>query len=188
MQVALGAERDASTLLDVGPAGTALAAEEHTMTTAAEAAYEANLALIGTEEGVGEWFEIDQERVNAFADATLDHQFIHVDPERAKATPFGGPIAHGFLTLSLLVHLDASIPKDGSRFKGAVMGVNYGLDKVRFIAPVPVGSRVRARSVISGVEYKAPSTVQIKRTFTVEIEGGSKPALIAEWIAQTIFG
>ena len=78
--------------------------------------------------------------------------------------------------------------KDAARFAGAVMGVNYGLDKVRFIAPVPVGSRVRARSVISGVEHKAPSTVQIKRTFTVEIEGGSKPALIAEWIAQTIFG
>ena len=122
---------------------------------AADTAYAINKALEGTEEGVGEWFEIDQARVNAFADATLDHQFIHVDPERAKATPFGGPIAHGFLTLSLLVHLDASIPKNLDRFAGAVMGVNYGLDKVRFVSPVPVGSRVRARSVIDSVEQNS---------------------------------
>ncbi len=158
------------------------------MSSAAEQAYQANLALVGTEEGVGEWFEVDQERVNAFADATLDHQFIHIDPERAKATPFGGPIAHGFLTLSLLVHLDASIPKDRARFEGAVMGVNYGLDKVRFIAPVPVGSRVRARSVITNVDFKAPNALDVKRTFTVEIEGSDKPALIAEWIGRTVFG
>lgn len=155
--------------------------------SAAEQAYQVNKALEGTEEGVGDWFEIDQERVNAFADATLDHQFIHVDPERAKATPFGGPIAHGFLTLSLLVHLDKSIPKAPERFTGAVMGVNYGLDKVRFISPVRVGSRVRARSEITEVELKGTDTVQMKRTFTVEIEGASKPALVAEWIARTIY-
>ncbi len=155
--------------------------------SAAEQSYAVNKALEGTEEGVGDWFEIDQERVNAFADATIDHQFIHVDPERAKTTPFGGPIAHGFLTLSLLVHLDTSIPKAPERFAGAVMGVNVGLDRVRFISPVPVGSRIRARSQITAVELK-DSAVQTKRTLTVEIEGNAKPALVAEWITRTFYG
>ncbi len=157
------------------------------MSSATEAAFALNKALEGTEEGVGEWFEITQERVNAFADATLDHQFIHVDPERAKATPFGGPIAHGFLTLSLLVHLDNSIPKAPDRFAGAVMGVNVGLDRVRFINPVPVGSRVRARSVLSEVEMKGDA-LQTKRTLTVEIEGSDKPAMVAEWLTRTFYG
>lgn len=151
------------------------------------AAYEINKALEGTEEGVGDWYQITQDQVNAFADATLDHQFIHVDPERAKATPFGGPIAHGFLTLSLLVHLDTSITKDPARFAGAVMGVNVGLDRVRFVNPVPVGSRVRARSQITLVELKGDA-VQTKRTLTVEIEGSDKPALVAEWITRTYYG
>jgi acyl dehydratase len=157
------------------------------VSSAAEAAFAVNKALEGTEEGVGEWFEVTQERVNAFADATIDHQFIHVDPERAKATPFGGPIAHGFLTLSLLVHLDTTIPKAPERFSGAVMGVNVGLDRVRFINPVPVGSRIRARSVISEVEQKGDA-VQTKRTLTVEIEGADKPAMVAEWLTRTFYG
>jgi acyl dehydratase len=157
------------------------------MSAAAQRAFEVNKQLEGTEEGVGDWFEITQDRVNAFADATIDHQFIHVDPERAKATPFGGPIAHGFLTLSLLVHLDTSIPKDPQRFAGAVMGVNVGLDRIRFINPVPVGSRVRARSQITAVELK-DAAVQTKRTLTVEIEGQTKPALVAEWITRTYYG
>jgi acyl dehydratase len=157
------------------------------MSAAAQRAFEVNQQLEGTEEGVGDWFEITQDRVNAFADATIDHQFIHVDPERAKATPFGGPIAHGFLTLSLLVHLDTSIPKDPQRFAGAVMGVNVGLDRIRFINPVPVGSRVRARSQITAVELK-DAAVQTKRTLTVEIEGQTKPALVAEWITRTYYG
>jgi acyl dehydratase len=156
------------------------------MSSAVEAAFAVNKALEGTEEGVGDWFEITQDRVNGFADATLDHQFIHVDPERAKATPFGGPIAHGFLTLSLLVHLDKSVPKAPERFAGAVMGVNVGLDRVRFINPVPVGSRVRARSVISEVELKGDA-VQTKRTLTVEIEDVEKPAMVAEWITRTFY-
>lgn len=158
------------------------------MATAAESAHEYLTSVVGTEEGVGEWFEITQERVNDFADATKDHQFIHVDPEAAKQTPFGGPIAHGFLTLSLLVHLDATIPKDRKGFEGVVMGVNYGMDKVRFISPVPVGSRIRARSEFSGAELKDPNTVQLKRTMTVEIEGSERPALVAEWLTRTIFG
>ena len=156
--------------------------------TSGEAAFEVNKALEGTSEGAGDWFEITQERVNSFADATLDHQFIHIDPEAAKATPFGGPIAHGFLTMSLLVHLTKSIKQDPARFAGAVMGVNYGMDKVRFINPVNVGARVRASSVVSEVILKDPNTIQSKRTVTVEIEGVAKPAMIAEWIGLTVFG
>ncbi len=156
--------------------------------SAAQDAFALASALVGTQEGTGEWFEIDQARVNAFADATLDHQFIHVDPEAAKATPFGGPIAHGFLTLSMLVHLSKTIQQNPEVFKGAVMGVNYGMDKVRFISPVPVGSRVRASSVISDVVLKDANTIQMKKTLTVEIEGVSKPALIAEWITLTVYG
>src|SRR5689334_20968679 len=115
------------------------------MSANAEKAYKSFQASLGKEEGVGEWFVVDQARINQFADVTIDHQFIHVDPEAAKGTPFGTTIAHGFLTLSMLTHLDSSIPKDASRFEGIMMGVNYGFEKVRFVSPVKVGSRIRAR-------------------------------------------
>ena len=157
------------------------------MATAGEAAFEVLEAKQGTEEGVGEWFEVTQERVNDFADATLDHQFIHVDPERAAQTPFGGTIAHGFLTLSLLVHLDGTIPKDRTNVAGAVMGLNYGLDRVRFLSPVPVGSRIRARAEVTSVTLRDPNTIDQKRTMTVELEGSEKPACVAEWITRIIF-
>jgi acyl dehydratase len=156
--------------------------------SAAQEAFEFIQSRVGTSEGQGDWFQVTQEQVNAFADATLDHQFIHIDPEAAKATPFGGPIAHGFLTLSLLVHLTKSITQDPATYKGAVMGVNYGLDKVRFINPVLVGSNIRANSVLAEAVLKDANTVQVKRTITVEIEGISKPAMIAEWIGLTVFG
>ena len=156
--------------------------------SAAQEAFEFIQSRVGTTEGHGAWFQVTQEQVNAFADATLDHQFIHIDPEAAKATPFGGPIAHGFLTLSLLVHLTGSIKQDPATYKGAVMGVNYGLDKVRFINPVLVGSNIRANSVLSEAVLKDANTVQVKRTITVEIEGIAKPAMIAEWIGLTVFG
>ncbi len=157
------------------------------MSTNAEKASESFRAGLGKEEGVGEWFTVDQARINQFADVTLDHQFIHVDPEAAKGTPFGTTIAHGFLTLSLLTHLDSSIPKgDASRFSGMVMGVNYGFDKVRFVSPVKVGSRVRARAVLAAVELKEP-WVQTTRTLTVEIEGAPKPALVADWITRIMY-
>src|SRR5258707_8806913 len=114
-------------------------------------------ADVGNDEGTGEWVEVTQDQINQFADVTHDHQFIHVDPEAAKATPFGTTIAHGFLTLALLTHLDVSIPKgDASRFSGMVMGVNYGFEKVRFVSPVKVGSRIRARSVLAAVDLKEP--------------------------------
>lgn len=157
------------------------------MSEHAQKAYEAMSAQIGGDPVAGDWFELDQDRINAFADATLDHQFIHVDVERAKTeTPFGGTIAHGFLTLSMLVHLSTSIPSDLPPMEGAVMGINYGMNKVRFINPVPAGSRVRATSTVSNVELKG-SAVDMTRTMTVEIEGQDKPALIAEWIGRTVF-
>ena len=157
------------------------------MPTNAENAYEQMKATEGKEEGTGEWFHVTQEVINAFADVTLDHQFIHVDPERAKATPFETTIAHGFLTLSLLPHLITSIPRDPSvRTEGVVMGVNYGFDKVRFISPVKSGKKVRASGVTKAVELKG-NAVQATRTITVEIEGESKPALTADWIARIFF-
>ena len=158
------------------------------MASAAENALELLKKLEGTEEGIGDWFTVDQERINAFADVTEDHQFIHVDPERAKATPFGTTIAHGFLTLSLLSHLQQSIPRDPAAYEGAVMGINYGFDKVRFVTPVKVGARIRVRSVVGRASLKDPSTVQVTRTMTIEIEGEERPACVAEWLILTVYG
>jgi acyl dehydratase len=134
----------------------------------------------------GEWFELTQERINDFADTTLDHQFIHIDPERAAKTPFGGTVAHGFLTLSMLVHLSTTIPVDTPSLDGVLMGVNYGLNKVRFINPVPAGSRIRATSQTVDLVLKG-NAIDMTRLMTVEIEGQEKPALIAEWIGRTVF-
>ena len=158
------------------------------MGTKAEAAYELFKAAIGEDEGSGEWLEINQDRINQFADVTEDHQFIHVDPEACKElSPWGVPIAHGFLTLSLLVKLTASIKQPPERYDGVVMGVNYGMNKVRFINPVKVGSRIRASSVLSSAELK-DNNIQIIRTVTVEIEGEDKPALVAEWVSRIVYG
>jgi acyl dehydratase len=137
--------------------------------------------MIGQDNGVSDWVLIDQERVNLFADATDDHQWIHVDVEQAKKGPFGGTIAHGFLTLSLTPLFSSSgkyLPE------GMKMVVNYGLNKVRFIAPVPVGSRIRSKMVISGVEEKDPGRILITTTHTIEIEGQDKPACVAEALAM----
>ena len=124
-----------------------------------------------------DWLEITQERVNQFADATNDHQFIHVKPLKAKLTPFGGTIAHGFLSLSLITFLmteNAPVPK------GLRMTINYGSDKVRYIAPVRVGKRIRARQKIAEITEKKPGQWLVKTEVTIEIEGEDKPALIAE--------
>src|SRR4029079_14967704 len=132
------------------------------MATNGEAAYELFKAAEGKDEGAGDWVEITQERINTFADVTEDHQFIHVDPDMAaQLSPWKVTIAHGFLTLSLLTHLDASIPKDMARYTGIVMGVNYGFEKVRFITPVKVGARIRASSVLKSVELKDPNNLQV---------------------------
>lgn len=159
------------------------------MATHGEQAYEKFRSAVGEPEGAGNWLAIDQQRINAFADVTEDHQFIHVDPEQCKTlSPWGVPIAHGFLTLSLLTKLSESIPQDLSRLEGIVMGVNYGFEKVRFVSPVKVGSRIRASSVLSAVDQKDPNTLQVTRTMTVEIDGESKPALVAEWVTRLVYG
>lgn len=135
--------------------------------------------MLGREVGVSSWIEVNQAQVDAFADVTNDHQFIHVDPARAANTPFGGTIAHGFLTLSLLsaMGLEAQ-PK----IIGAVMGINYGFDKVRFLLPVKTGSRVRGRFVLSDVQQNKPGELDVNWEATVEIEGGKRPALVAAWL------
>lgn len=158
------------------------------MASNAEAAYERLKETEGNDEGHGEWFEMTQELVDQFADATHDHQFIHVDPDRA-APIFGGTIAHGFLTLSMLTHLAGSIRPEGGGagpLTGLMMGMNYGFDKVRFVSPVKTGSRIRAHSVVKAVELKGNS-IQVTKTYTVEIEGEEKPALVADWLTRLMF-
>ena len=131
---------------------------------------------------VSEWVCVDQAMIDRFAEVTGDHQFIHVDPERAARTPFGGTVAHGFLLLSLLPKLQASM--DRPRVEGALMGVNYGFDRVRFVTPVRSGSCVRAHSTLVSVEQKRAGQLQQLAEVTLEIEGGDKPALTAAWIGQ----
>ncbi len=140
--------------------------------------------MIGQENGVSNWVLIDQDRINRFADATEDHQWIHVDIEKAKKGPFGAPIGHGFLTLSLIPIFSKSakyLPE------GLKMGINYGLNKVRFISPVPVGSQVRSRMVISAMEEKGPGRILMTTTHTIEIKGQEKPACIAEALSMLFF-
>jgi acyl dehydratase len=152
-------------------------------------AYAVLQSSLGNAEGEGEWFLVDQERINAFAEVTEDRQFIHVDPEAcAQMSPWGVPIAHGFLTLSLLTHLLSSVPQDPKALEGILMGVNYGFEKVRFVNPVKVGSKVRASSAVTAVEQKDPNTLHVTRTVTVEIEGEAKPALVAEWVTRLVYG
>jgi acyl dehydratase len=137
------------------------------------------IGLAGTETGVSRWFTIDQKRIDAFAEITEDRQFIHIDPEAARATPFGGPIAHGFLTLSMFsaLAMDA-LP----RLEGLAMGVNYGFDKLRFLSPLPAGARIRGRFKLESVTARSPTEFLARSNVTVEIEGADKPAIVAEWL------
>ncbi len=139
-------------------------------------------AKVGETLGSSEWITVDQDMINKFADATGDHQFIHVDEEKAKLTPFGGTIAHGFLTLSLFPLMSAK--SDMPRVEGVKMGVNYGGNKVRFLAPVRAGKRVRGHFKLLELTEKRPGQWQQTLEFAVEIEGEDKPALMAEWISQ----
>lgn len=135
----------------------------------------------GKEIGVSEWFELDQDKINGFADLTEDHMFLHVNPEAAKATPFGGTIAHGLLTLSMMpVMAYQAMPG----VEGTKMGVNYGYDKVRFMAPVKSGKRIRGHFVVKSVEDKGDGRFALNQDVTIEIEGEEKPALCAEWITM----
>lgn len=143
------------------------------------------LAQVGTTFPPGEWVTLDQARINAFADCTEDHQFIHIDEEKAAQTPFGGTIAHGFLTLSMLVKMCEG---QGVYPEGMVMGINYGFDKVRFLAPVRAGKRVRVHSEITDVTQKDDNRFLIKQAVSVEIEGEDTPALVAEWLSMVVCG
>ena len=139
-------------------------------------------AHVGCETGVGPWFEIDQGRINQFADVTVDHQFIHVDVEKAKETPFGTTIAHGFHSRSLLSHIAIEAMVS---VKGVKMGLNYGFEKVRFLNPVKVGSRIRARGVLGKVDIKdGGERALVSHIITVEIEGEDTPAYVAEWLTM----
>lgn len=134
---------------------------------------------IGVELEPTEWFTIDQARIDAFADCTLDHQFIHVDPEAAKQTPLGSTVAHGFLTLSLLSHFAEQL---GLAIEGTQMAMNYGLDRVRFVSPVKVNSRVRVVATVLDILEKSSGQFLVTLQMTMEVEGEQKPALIAEWL------
>ncbi|WP_041798795.1 MaoC family dehydratase [Rhodopseudomonas palustris] len=151
----------------------------------AEIERDAYMKLVGTEIGVSEWHLIDQKRIDAFADATEDWQFIHVDPARAaRETPFGTTIAHGFLTASMLsVFSYEALPK----IKGATMGVNYGFDRLRFISPVKAGSRVRGRFMLSEATLRKPNELLSRTSVNIEIEGEKRSALVADWLGLIYF-
>ncbi len=159
------------------------------MANKAEAALELFKKRVGQEDGASEWHTVSQDQINLFADATGDHQFIHVDPEKsAKLSPYKVTVAHGFLTLSLLPFLQGTIPQsDPKAYDGVYMGVNYGLDKVRFPAPVKVDSRVRARRELVGAELKSESVIQLKQKVTIEVEGEDKPACVAESLSRLMY-
>lgn len=141
--------------------------------------------MVGQEVGVSDWTELDQQKIDAFAELTLDPYFIHTDPARAKTeTPFGGTIAHGFLTLSMLSVMAYDCLPD---IEGRTMGMNYGFDKIRFISPVPSGSKIRGRFKIANVQRK-PGQAVVTYGITVEIEGKDKPALAAEWMTIAFLG
>lgn len=139
------------------------------------------MSIVNTEPKTTEWFEVKQEQIDQFADCTLDHQFIHINPEEAAKTPFGSTIAHGFLSLSMLSHFAESF---GTLIEGAYMGVNYGFDKVRFISPVKVNSKIRGCAKLVDVIEKKPGQFMFTTEVTVEIEGSDQPALKAQWITM----
>ncbi|HET6839520.1 MAG TPA: MaoC family dehydratase [Bradyrhizobium sp.] len=142
-------------------------------------------AMVGREVGVSSWHLIDQGRINVYAEVIEDHQFIHVDPERARReTPFGTTVAHGFLTMSLMSIMSYEVMP---AIEGATMGVNYGFDKLRFISPVRAGSRVRGRFTLSEATLRKPAELLSRTNVTVEIEGETKPALVADWLALIYF-
>jgi len=145
---------------------------------------EAYQAMVGKEIGVSSWHLIDQPRIDTYADVTEDHQFIHVDPEKAKATAFGTTIAHGFLTMSMLSVMSYEVMP---AIAGTTMGVNYGFDKLRFISPVRSGKRIRGRFVLAEAKLRKPNEVQSRTNVTVEIEGEDKPALVADWLGLIYF-
>jgi acyl dehydratase len=146
---------------------------------------DAYMKMVGREVGVSSWHLVDQRRIDAFADVTEDHQFIHVDPERAvRETPYGSTVAHGFLTVSLLsVFSYEALPK----IAGATRGVNYGFDRLRFVSPVRAGSRLRGRFTLIEAKLRGPDVLESRTSVSVEIDGAAKPALVADWIGLIYF-
>jgi len=140
-------------------------------------------ALVGRELGVSSWHGLDQDRIDAFATLTEDHQFIHVDPVRARATPLGGTVAHGFLTLSMLSRLAEEVVPP---VRGALMSFNYGFDRLRFLAPVPAGGRIRGRFGLKDLRDRAPGEILLVLDVVVELDGSAKAALAAEWLGLVL--
>jgi acyl dehydratase len=159
------------------------------MPSATERALTRLAELKGKESPPGAWHTVTQEQIDTFARTTLDDQFIHTDPVRsARESPYGSTIAHGFLTLSLASHLVTTIPRPTpDPFEGRLVGINYGVDRVRFPTPVRVNSRIRARQSLASVEQKDERTLQMINHITIEIEGESKPACVADYVTRAIF-
>lgn len=157
------------------------------MSDALQEAYEIMSARIGEQTSQSEWFEITQDRINDFADVTLDHQWIHIDVERAKNGPFGTPIAHGQLTLSIMAHLPKiAAEAKGPAVKGQKLAINYGFDKVRFPSPVPVGSKLRTTSTLKRVEIKG-GMIETMNEVVVEVQNQEKPCCVAESLGRLVF-
>ena len=156
------------------------------MSDAMQVAYETLQERIEESGQPSDWFEITQERINDFADVTLDHQWIHIDPDRANAGPFGTTIAHGHLTLSIMGHLPRAVEENAPRLEGQKLMINYGFDKVRFPAPVPVGARVRTTSTLKRVEIKG-GMIETMNEIVVEVEGQDKPCCVAESLGRLVF-
>ena len=156
---------------------------------ALQKAYDVMTARIGEQTSQSDWFEITQDRVNDFADVTMDHQWIHIDVERANAGPFGAPIAHGHLTLSIMGHLPraaAAAVSSGPAIEGQKLAINYGFDRVRFPSPVPVGAKIRTTSTLKRVEIKG-GMIETMNEVVVEVEGQEKPACVAESLGRMVF-
>ncbi len=153
-----------------------------------QAAYKDLQSKVGAESDASDWFTVTQQMINGFADATLDHQWIHVDEDRAaRDSPFGAPVAHGFFTLSLIPHLAGMVEPDKPKYPGVALTVNYGLNRVRFPHPLLAGSRIRARTQLQSVEEVKGNGLQLVHNVTVEIEGVEKPTCVAEMVARLYF-
>src|ERR1700732_1276786 len=181
-------EADTAELTSPGSSSTSVALLENDMNEVWKkppVSLSAYQAMVGHEVGVSSWHVIDQNRIDVYADVIEDHQFIHVDPERAKReTPFGTTVAHGFLTMSLMSIMSYEVMPV---IEGTTMGVNYGFDKLRFISPVRAGSRVRGRFTLAEAKLRKPKELQSRTNVTVEIQGEEKPALVADWIGLIYF-
>lgn len=156
------------------------------MSDALQNAYETLTARIGEQAPPSEWFEVTQDRINEFADVTMDHQWIHIDENRAKAGPFGTTIAHGHLTLSIMGHLPREAIVAGPRLEGQKLTINYGFDRVRFPSPVPVGAKIRTTSTLKRVEIKG-GMIETMNEIVVEVEGQDKPCCVAESLGRLVF-